>query len=378
MEFNAEREPTWFENAKVYHDGSHFIAIPHTTNRCKKRPRTQEKVFVVSENEQDEVQEDGAVKTASILPTMELMDDDECPECPFEEEIEAYYAAKGQGSISIKVDITSPVPKQERPKKHKRVTRGGEFNRLYAESKDLEMKERKKYLIRGLRRLFKDDKATEHYVDRKIMDKYRALVERRKRFTRKAYINGFNYFVTFTYANDKHTEESFQKKLLNTLKHFANRKGWKYMGVWERGGENNRLHFHALLKVPEGTMPGELIEVTDFNLKTHRQKKTVQNTFFNKKFGRSDFEKIIKKPRAYLSAVEYILKYISKTGERIVYSRGLPMYVISDINSEDVLCRTGLEDKKLVLYDKFGCWDEGEYLGAMSEETKKRMRSTTS
>ena len=149
------------------------------------------------------------------------------------------------------------------------------------------------------------------------------------------------------------------------------------MGVWERGGENGRLHFHALLKVPEGTMSGELIEVTDFNIKTHRNKKTVQNTFFNEKFGRSDFEKIIKKPRAYLSAVEYILKYISKTGERIVYSRGLPMYLHSDINEEDVLCRTGLEDKKLVLYDKFGCWDEGEYLGAMSEDTKKLMRSTS-
>ena len=48
------------------------------------------------------------------------------------------------------------------------------------------------------------------------------------------------------------------------------------------------------------------------------------------------------------------------------------------INSEDVLCRVGIEDKKLVLYDKFGCWDEGEYLGAMSEETKKRMRGATS
>ena len=57
---------------------------------------------------------------------------------------------------------------------------------------------------------------------------------------------------------------------------------------------------------------------------------------------------------------------------------GLPMYVISDINEEDVLCRTGLEDKKLVLYDKFGCWDEGEYIGSMSEETKKRMGTTTS
>lgn len=378
MEFNAEREPAWFENAKVYHDGSHFIAIPHTTNRCKKRPRTQEKVFVVSENEQDDVQEDGAVKTASILPRMELMDDDECPECPFEEEIEAYYTQKRQESITVKVDITSSVPKRERPKRHKRVTRGGEFNRLYAESKDMQMKERKRYLMKGLRRLFKDEKATEHYVDRKIMDKYRALVERRKRFTRKAYLNGFNYFVTFTYANDKHTEESFKKKLLNTLKHFANRKGWRYMGVWERGAKTERLHFHALVKIPEGTMPGQLEEVSDFNIKTHQHKKTVQNTFFNKKFGRSDFELVIQHPRAYIEAVEYILKYVSKTGERIVYSRGIPMYFSSDINSEDVLVRTGLEGKKLILHDKFGCWDEGEYLGVMSEETKQRMRPLSS
>ena len=147
------------------------------------------------------------------------------------------------------------------------------------------------------------------------------------------------------------------------------------MGVWERGGENGRLHFHALLKVPEGTMSGELIEVTDFNIKTHRNKKTVQNTFFNDKFGRSDFEKIIKKPRAYLSAVEYILKYISKTGERIVYSRGLPMYLISDIQGEDVLCRTGLEDKKLLLYDKFSCFDEGCYVGEVSPAVIKQLRT---
>ena len=378
MEFNTEREPAWFANAKIYHDGSHFIAIPHSTNRCKKRPRPQEKVFVVSEDDQDDVQEEGAVKTASVLPTMELMDDDECPECPFEEEIEAYYAQKRQEKISVNADMVPSFSKKERPKKRKRVTRGGEFNRLYAESKDMQIKERKQYLMKGLRRLFPSEKATEHYVDRKIMDKYRALVERRKRFTRKAFLNGFNYFVTFTYANDKHTEESFKKKLLKVLQNFANRNGWRYMGVWERGAKTERLHFHALLKVPEGTMPGKLEEVSDFNMKTQQMKKTVQNTFFNKKFGRSDFETIITHPQAYIEAVTYILKYVSKTGERIVYSRGLPMYLSGDINSEDVLARTGLEGKKLILHDKFGCWDEGEYLGVMSEETKKRMRPLSS
>ena len=362
------KEPTWFPNAKVYHNGSHYIGIPHTTNKRRQRPKSKEKVFVVSEEIENKVGE-GAVKTAPLLPTLELMNDDDCLDCPFDEEIE---------SVEPNIVVTASNKTEKSKVKRKRVTRTGEFNRLYEECKERKVKEQKKYLIEGLRHLFQSTKSTEHFVDRKLMDKYRALVERRKRFMRKAYMNNFNYFVTFTYADDKQTEESFKKKLLKTLQNYSTRSEWKYMGVWERGGENNRLHFHALLKVPEGTMPGGLIEVTDFNIKTHRQKKTMQNTFFNEKFGRSDFEKIIKKPRAYLSAVEYILKYISKTGERIVYSRGLPMYLISDIHEEDVLCRTGLEDKKLVLYDKFGCWDEGEYLGAMSEETKKRMRSTTS
>ena len=150
------------------------------------------------------------------------------------------------------------------------------------------------------------------------------------------------------------------------------------MGVWERGGETNRLHFHALVKVPEGQLNGMLVSKTDFNFKTKHLKRTTQHTYFNEKFGRTDFEPVIENDMAYYAAVEYILKYVEKSGEKLVYSRKLPMYVISDINSDDVLCRVGIEGRKLVLYDKFGCGDEGEYLGAMSEDTRKRMRSTTS
>lgn len=122
---------------------------------------------------------------------------------------------------------------------------------------------------------------------------------------------------------------------------------------------------------------GRQVCVERYSVKKHRRKKSLQNTFFNEKFGRTEFSKVVRHPRAYVSAVEYILKYVSKAGERLVYSRGLPMYLISDIRGEDVLCRTGIEDKKLVLHNKFGCWDEGEYLGVMSEETKKRMRGVS-
>ena len=57
------KEPDWFPNAKVYHNGSHYIGIPHTTNKRRQRPKSKEKVFVVSEEIENKVGE-GAVKTA--------------------------------------------------------------------------------------------------------------------------------------------------------------------------------------------------------------------------------------------------------------------------------------------------------------------------
>ena len=368
-----KKEPDWFPEAKIYHNGSHFIGIPHTTVRRKKRGKPKEEIFVVSDG-------DPVDKKASVLPKLEELDTDEDEEleCPFQDEIDDYYEQKQQVKVDFNADMVSPKPEKQPKPKLKRVTRASEYKRLDEESKDMKVKAKKRYILNGIKRLFKNDKAAEYYVDRKMYNKWRAVHERRKRFVRKAYLNRFNYFATFTYDDKKHTEESFRKKLMVYLRRFSTRYQWKYMGVWERGGENERLHFHALVKVPDGELHGELIEKTDFNFKTHRRKKSKLHTYFNEVFGRTEFEPIIENDMAYVAAIEYILKYVSKTGERIVYSRKLPMYLISDINSEDVLCRVGIEDKKLVLYDKFGCWDEGEYLGAMSEETKKRMRGATS
>ena len=198
--------------------------------------------------------------------------------------------------------------------------------------------------------LFKDLKTAETYVDDNLERKKRNLICRRTRLVRKVNLQNFNYFVTFTYDSKKHTEESFKKKLIWTLANFSHRKEWKYVGVWERSPEKNRLHFHGLFYIPDGTMPGELIEVNDFSLITHKRQTTVQNTYFNEKFGRSDFEKIDDN-RKMGAAVAYILKYIEKSGERIVYSRGLPQYFISDILPEDVVMKVGQEEKKLLFYN---------------------------
>ena len=69
----------------------------------------------------------------------------------------------------------------------------------------------------------------------------------------------------------------------------------------------------------------------------------------------------------------YILKHIEKTCEKIVYSKGLPQYFLSDVMDEDIVCPYGIEDKKLLLYDDFRCWDEGVLMGRVSKDVIDRM-----
>ena len=67
---------------------------------------------------------------------------------------------------------------------------------------------------------------------------------------------------------------------------------------------------------------------------------------------------------------------MEKTGEKIVYSKGLPQFFISDVMDEDIVCTCGLEDKKLLLFDDFRCWDKGCFVGKVSKEVIKQMRKS--
>ena len=192
--------------------------------------------------------------------------------------------------------------------------------------------------------------------------------------TRKANLADFNYFCTFTYDSNLHDEESFKKKLKTAFRHFCNRKGWKYMGVWERSPEKKRLHFHGVFYIPEGSMPEMCIERNDYSFKTHKRQTINQNTYFLTRFGRNDFEPINDKTRMG-EAMAYLMKYMEKTGERVVSSKGLPQYFISDIISDDVITEIGVEQTKLLLYDDFTCWDEGVYVGVVSPDTIKQLRT---
>ena len=232
---------------------------------------------------------------------------------------------------------------------------------------------RKRFLIEKMRPYFDNAKKTEEYVIAHLARKQRNLICRRIRLARKANMHPFNYFCTFTYDGKKHDEDSFRRKFRHTISNFSKRKNWRYIGVWERSPDNQRLHFHGIFYIPEGTMPGELIKVNDYNFNTKRRQITNQNTYFNERFGRSDFDEI-KDPRRKGDALAYLLKYIEKTGEKIVYSKGLPQFVKSDIREEDIITAMGMEDNKLLLYDDFTCIDEGRLVGVVSPAVLKQLR----
>ena len=266
---------------------------------------------------------------------------------------------------------TSP-PK---PIKTVKTTKKQVFDKFYADSLNLPKTARKRFIIEGMRSFFKSAEATETYVTLNMERKYKNLVARRVRLVRKVNLQTFNYFVTLTYNDAIHTEATFKKKLRTTLGHFSNRKGWKYVGVWERSPKKQRLHFHGIFYIPDDAALGKMTDVESYSFSERKRQITKQSEYFNLHFGRNDFRPIEDKTNIG-EAVAYIIKYIEKSGEKLVYSRGLPQFFISDIMDDDIAAPIGLEDKKLLLFDDFICWDEGCYMGEVSKEVISQMRKS--
>lgn len=334
-----------YGEAKIYFDGSHYIAIPHTERPSKRRPKPFEEVITVIPEKEEE--------SASVeeVDAPSLCMDNEQPEEQVEE---------------VKDD-------SKNDKEGRKATKKELFNELYQKYINEKKKVRKELIIEAMLPYFTNREFCKIFVDTNFERKQRNLICRRVRMCRKANLQRFNYFCTFTYDNKLHNEDSFRKSLKITFRNFCNRKGWKYMGVWERAPKTQRLHFHGLFYIPNGTMPGTVLPFRDYSFITRQMQITYQNTYFNERFGRSDFEEIDNRNRIG-EAMTYLMKYIEKTGEKIVYSKGLYQYFISDIMDEDVVTTIGQEDKKLLLFDDFSCWDEGVFMGTVSHEVIQQMR----
>lgn len=212
------------------------------------------------------------------------------------------------------------------------------------------------HLVRQVSAQFPQVRSATEYVSKMIHRRWLNLHNRKKRFSRKAYLNKWNYFVTVTYDDNKHSEESFRRKLRKTLSNFHSRRGWLYMGVFERAPETDRLHFHALVYVPNGEMVGNIFARKDYSTAQHKMQETACNTFFENKFGRNDFEELDEMEIRKGNTIEYLLKYIGKSNERIVYSRGIKTEICIELTQDKIACEDIDKPKRYVLFDNAINW----------------------
>jgi len=158
-----------------------------------------------------------------------------------------------------------------------------------------------------------------------------ALHKRRLRFRRKAYLNEWTWWTTFTYDDKKLTQDEFEHSIRCKLSDLCSHFGWLAMIRWEEGELNSRTHLHALLYVPEGTMPGEMFLDHQYSYKRRRQEYFTNNTYFAERFGKTVWEKI-EDLKNCKSIINYMLKYIEKNDGKIIYSRGIPDHLEAELD----------------------------------------------
>lgn len=263
-----------YANCKVYNDGSHYIAIPYKPNPHARRGTKIEETI------------DVPLPADTTLVTVEL---------PKEREVKAIQDVEIETDEIVESVENDSSNAQFEPFKCIKMTKRDLFEEIYAEIKSLKKKDLRFVLVDKMQAYFDCREDCEQYVEVQLDRKRRNTVCRRARLWRKVNLQDFNYFCTFTYDDKKHDEASFQKMLKDCFKKMCYRRGWKYVGVWERSPEKHRLHFHGLFHIPEGSLPGEMVKVSDYSPFKKTVQHTLQNTHFNDRFGRSDFKEIDKR-----------------------------------------------------------------------------------
>lgn len=324
---------------KIYYDGSHYVAMPiiHPDDSLKSD-------IVYGEN-------------------VEISD------------VENLYAAKKVPFDEIPFDVTVDPS----------YSKGKELVDLFEDNYSFAMSLGKKERLSFFRNLFSpyfsDQQLLNSFIQDNLNRKFKNFIYRRLRCLRKLNLTEFNYFCTFTYDSKKMSEDDFRKSFSYFLQNKSSRDGWRYIGVWERGSENDRLHFHCLLNCDDSTLPGENVKKRKWSSKVRRMVSVVENSYLATRFGANDFSPLnLEDADEYLDILNYLIKYIEKSGERLVYSRGLSQYFESYIDDEDdVVCIDYIHGVKMVLFDDFANYNsKGEFIGVMSKDLSKRLKTRNS
>ena len=123
-----------YGETKVYFDGSHYIAIPHTTRPSKKRPKPIEELVTVID-EKDEPQMES---TPSII--------DDVP-FPVGEEFEVE-------ETDDNYDKKQTETTEKKPKTERKMTRKEIFEEVYKETQGLRKNQRRTVIFDKMRQYF--------------------------------------------------------------------------------------------------------------------------------------------------------------------------------------------------------------------------------
>lgn len=186
-----------------------------------------------------------------------------------------------------------------------------------------------------------------------------SIYKRKKIFKDKAFFNDWNYFTTITYDDGLILDpEIFKTKLLKLLANLKVRHNLKYMLVFEEGEKNERVHAHLLMNVPDDLK--EILKIKEhkhYNLNTKTLDVWNESEYFKIRFGRNDFAPVNSTIIKYTSTLDYIIKYIEKTGNKIHYSRGLlgSKIALVNLNDDVILSFTNRFNKSyyVLTWDKF-------------------------
>lgn len=263
--------------------------------------------------------------------------------------------------------IAVPPTGIKRQRKKKRLTSAdlsvALFDQAYRAALNANVKDRElqpwiaNYMNEQYDNLYGYDEA---WVARMIERQKKNLYLRQRRFRQKAFLNPWNYFITISYEDGRFADEQdFRTTLGRCFSNLHTRRGWTYMGVFEYGENNGRLHFHALVNIPEGEMVGDLITTRRYSTKRRRLEESCESTFFRDRFGVNQFDAVRHRDIRSGKVVNYILKYLLKSGERIVYSRGVPADFFADLPDDEIAAELVDFVRKFVLFDDtFTLWSE--------------------
>ena len=137
-----------YGETKVYFDGSHYIAIPHTTRAAKPRRKRKEEEIEVAVSPETA---DNDIENSSVIEQKAI--DESTPE-----------TGENLPSASDKTSVRT-----------RKTTRKELFDELYQKCLTMKKKERRECLINGMLPYFKTREDTEKYIDVNLESCFRML-----------------------------------------------------------------------------------------------------------------------------------------------------------------------------------------------------------